>query len=158
MVPGTVIFRCRSSIIDYMGDHRVGRPQRLCRTTCGAGESPVPALLVPSTGPPSALAVSQASLVRSPTTRSGENTGEEHNMRDQRLSMERDAVESMQGNLDRGTPAIVASYGVIGAIMLLLMAGFLSDRYLGTKPLCLLAGLAAGLLIGFYRLARILRG
>ena len=39
-------------------------------------------------------------------------------MRDERVSMERGAVESMQGNLDRAEPAIVASYGLIGAIML----------------------------------------
>jgi F0F1-type ATP synthase assembly protein I len=78
-------------------------------------------------------------------------------MRDGRLSMKRDAVESMQGNLDRGEPSIVASFGLIGAIMLLGGAGFLDDRYLGTRPWCLLAGLIVGLLIGFYRLARVLR-
>jgi F0F1-type ATP synthase assembly protein I len=78
-------------------------------------------------------------------------------VRDGRLSMKRDAVESMQGNLDRGEPAIVASYGLIGGIMFLGGAGFLADRYLGTKPWCLLAGLIIGLLIGFYRLARVLR-
>jgi F0F1-type ATP synthase assembly protein I len=76
-------------------------------------------------------------------------------MRDSRMSMKRDAVESMQGNLDRGEPAIVASYGLIGAI--LGGAGFLADRYLGTRPWCLLAGLIVGLFIGFYRLARVLR-
>jgi F0F1-type ATP synthase assembly protein I len=78
-------------------------------------------------------------------------------MTDERLSMERDAVESMQGNLDRGESAIMASYGLIGAIMLFGGAGFFADRHLGTKPWCLLAGLAAGVLIGFYRLARVLR-
>lgn len=71
--------------------------------------------------------------------------------------MERDAVESMQSNLDRGEPAIVASYGLIGAIVLLGGAGFGADRYLGTRPWCLLAGLIAGLRIGFYQLARVLR-
>jgi F0F1-type ATP synthase assembly protein I len=78
-------------------------------------------------------------------------------MRDERLSMKRDAVESMQGNLDRGEPGIVASYALIGAIVLLGGAGFAADRYLGTKPWCLLAGLVAGLCIGLYQLARILR-
>ena len=78
-------------------------------------------------------------------------------MRDVRVSMERDAVESMQRNLDRGQPAIVASYAVIGAIMLLGGAGFAADRYLGTKPWCLFAGLIAGLCIGFYQLARVFR-
>jgi F0F1-type ATP synthase assembly protein I len=78
-------------------------------------------------------------------------------MREERVSMERDAVESMQRNLNRGEPAIVASYGLIGAIMLLGGAGLAADRYLGTGPWSLLAGLIAGLAIGFYRLARVLR-
>jgi F0F1-type ATP synthase assembly protein I len=78
-------------------------------------------------------------------------------MPDERLSIERDAVESMQHNLNRDEPAIVASYGMIGAIMLVGGAGFWADRYFGTQPWCLLAGLLAGLGIGFYRLARVLR-
>ena len=71
--------------------------------------------------------------------------------------MERDAVESLQSNMDRSEPVIVASYGLIGAIMLLGCAGFAADRFLGTRPWCLLAGLIAGLGIGFYQLARVLR-
>jgi F0F1-type ATP synthase assembly protein I len=71
--------------------------------------------------------------------------------------MERDAVESMQNNLSRGEPAIVASYSVIGAIMLLGGAGFAADRYLRTAPWCLLAGLVTGLGIGFFQLARVMR-
>jgi F0F1-type ATP synthase assembly protein I len=78
-------------------------------------------------------------------------------MRDERVSMERDAVESLRGNLNRGEPAIVGSYALIGAIMLLGGAGLAADRYLGTRPWCLLAGLIAGLGIGFYQLARVLR-
>ena len=78
-------------------------------------------------------------------------------MRDERVSMNSDAVESMQSNLNRGESAIVASYGLIGAIMLLGGAGLAADRYYGTGPWCLLAGLAAGLGIGFYQLARVLR-
>jgi F0F1-type ATP synthase assembly protein I len=78
-------------------------------------------------------------------------------MRDERVSIERDAVESMQRNLNQGEPVIVASYGVIGAIMLVGGAGFWADRYFGTQPWCLVAGLIAGLSIGFYQLARVLR-
>jgi F0F1-type ATP synthase assembly protein I len=78
-------------------------------------------------------------------------------MRDERVSMERAAVESMQGNLNRGEPAIVASYTLIGAIMLLGGAGLAADRRLGTGPWCLFGGLIAGLGIGFYRLAGVLR-
>ena len=79
-------------------------------------------------------------------------------MRDERLSMEHDAIESMQGNLNRGASLIAASYGLIGAIMLLGGAGFVADRYLETGPWCLLTGLIAGLAIGFYQLAVALRG
>ena len=78
-------------------------------------------------------------------------------MPDERVSMEHDAIESMQNNLTRGTSAIAASYALIGAIMLLGGAGFAADRYLGTAPWGLLAGLMAGLAIGFYQLAITLR-
>ena len=44
-------------------------------------------------------------------------------MGNERISMEPDAVESMQSNLNRGEPAIMTSYGMIGAIMLLGGAG-----------------------------------
>jgi len=36
-------------------------------------------------------------------------------MRNQRVSMDRGAVESMHGKLNRGEPATVASYALIGA-------------------------------------------
>jgi len=78
-------------------------------------------------------------------------------MRDERVSMERNSVESMQGNLDRGGPAIAASYGLIGSILLLGGAGWGADQYLGTAPWCLLSGLTAGLAIGFYQLLRVVR-
>ena len=76
-------------------------------------------------------------------------------MRDERLSMAPDAVENMQGNLSRGEPAIFASYGMIGAVILLGGAGFAVDRYLGTTPWGLVAGLLAGLGLGFYGLIRV---
>ena len=72
-------------------------------------------------------------------------------------TMEQDAVKSMQSNLDDSEPAIVAAYGLIGAIMLLGGLGFVADRYVGTSPWGLLVGLLAGLGIGFYQLARVLR-
>jgi len=54
-------------------------------------------------------------------------------MRDERVTMDRNAVEAMQANLDRNEPAIFASYGLIGAILLLGGIGFAADRYLGTQ-------------------------
>ena len=78
-------------------------------------------------------------------------------MPDERESIQQDSIEAMQRNLDRGGPAIVASYGLIGAIMFLGALGFAADWYLGTSPWCLVAGLVAGLCIGFYQLARLLK-
>lgn len=78
-------------------------------------------------------------------------------MRNRHELMERGAVEAMQSSLDRDATAIGACYALIGAIMLLGGAGFVADRYFGTAPWCLLAGLVAGLSIGFYQLARVLR-
>lgn len=75
----------------------------------------------------------------------------------QKLSMDRDAVESMQHSLSSGEPGIFAGYGLIGAIAMLGGGGFLADQYLGTKPWCLLGGLVAGLMVGFYQLSRVLK-
>lgn len=74
-----------------------------------------------------------------------------------RLSMDREAVESMQRTLSSGEPGIFAGYGLIGAIATLGGGGLVADQYLGTKPWCLLGGLAAGLVVGFYQLSRILK-
>ena len=78
-------------------------------------------------------------------------------MREERGSIQRDSIEAMQRNLDRGGPAIVASYGLIGAIMFLGALGFAADRYFGTAPWCLVTGLVGGLCLGFYQLARLLK-
>ena len=74
-----------------------------------------------------------------------------------RLSMDPEAVESMQRSLSRGEPGIVAGYGLIGAIAMLGGGGLVADLYLGTKPWCLLGGLVAGLTVGFYQLSRVLK-
>jgi ATP synthase protein I len=78
-------------------------------------------------------------------------------MSDERVAMRRDAVESMQDNLSSAKPTIFASYGMIGAIVLFGGAGWVADRYLGTTPWGLLAGLLAGVCAGFYGLVRVLR-
>jgi F0F1-type ATP synthase assembly protein I len=71
--------------------------------------------------------------------------------------MNRAAVESMQDNLDRGKPAILACYGLTGAILLAGGCGLLVDRYLETPPWCLVAGLLMGCGIGLGQLVRVLR-
>jgi F0F1-type ATP synthase assembly protein I len=78
-------------------------------------------------------------------------------MDNDRLAMGRDAVESMQTNLGRDEPRILASYGLIGAVLLFGAIGFVLDRSLSTTPWCLLAGLLVGLFVGFLALLRSLR-
>jgi F0F1-type ATP synthase assembly protein I len=74
-----------------------------------------------------------------------------------RFVLDRGAVESMEHELQEGKPAIFASYGLIGAILACTAVGFLADRAFSTQPWCLLIGLVAGLAIGLYGLARIIR-
>ena len=74
-----------------------------------------------------------------------------------RLSMDPDAVESMQRSLNSSEPGIFAGYGLIGAIATLGGGGLAADQYFGTKPWCLLGGLVAGLVVGFYQLSRVLK-
>jgi F0F1-type ATP synthase assembly protein I len=76
-------------------------------------------------------------------------------MHEERVVVERGAVRSMQRNLIRGEDAILASYGLIGAIELLGGVGFLADQYLGAAPWGLLTGLLCGLGVGFALLARV---
>ena len=71
--------------------------------------------------------------------------------------MDRKAVESMQQTLDRGTQGVIASYGMIGSVILLGGGGYLLDRYLGTGPWGVFVGLLAGVAIGLYQLGRIIR-
>jgi F0F1-type ATP synthase assembly protein I len=78
-------------------------------------------------------------------------------MRDERVTMDRNAVEAMQANLDRNETVIFASYGLIGAILLLGGIGFAADHYLGTQHSFLIAGLIVGLCLGFYQLVRSVR-
>ncbi len=67
------------------------------------------------------------------------------------------ANKALQDTLDRNEPRIVASYALIGAIVLLGGVGYAVDWWRGTSPWFLLAGLAVGILVGFYNLAGSLR-
>ena len=64
------------------------------------------------------------------------------------------SLQFLQDNLRRAGPAASASYALVGAIVLLGGAGYLVDRWLGTDPWGVLAGLLAGLVVGFYELAK----
>jgi F0F1-type ATP synthase assembly protein I len=60
----------------------------------------------------------------------------------------------MQENVTRAGPAMAASYGLVGSILLFAAIGYGLDRWRGTSPWFLLAGLGLGVVIGFYELIK----
>ena len=64
------------------------------------------------------------------------------------------SLRVFQESAVRSGPAAGASYTLIGAIILLGGIGFAIDRWRGTAPWFLLGGLALGLIVGFYELAK----
>ncbi len=75
-------------------------------------------------------------------------------MPDERESFVSGSLRNLQDNIRRAGPAATASYSLIGAVLLLGGGGRLLDRWQGTEPWGLLAGLLAGLVVGFYELAK----
>jgi F0F1-type ATP synthase assembly protein I len=69
------------------------------------------------------------------------------------LSLEK-AAKAFQENVTRAGPVAAASYTLIGAIILLGGIGYAVDRWRGTSPWFLLAGLILGIIVGFYELAK----
>jgi F0F1-type ATP synthase assembly protein I len=49
---------------------------------------------------------------------------------------------------------MAASYGLVGSIFLFAAIGYGLDRWRGTSPWFLLAGLVLGVVIGFYELIK----
>jgi F0F1-type ATP synthase assembly protein I len=64
------------------------------------------------------------------------------------------SLEEFQKNVTSAGPAAVASYTLIGAILLLGGIGYAVDSWRGTSPWFLLTGLALGLIVGFVDIAR----
>ena len=60
--------------------------------------------------------------------------------------------EALQDALSAGEPRIVASYTLIGAILLLGGVGYALDRWLHTSPWLLFGGLLVGIIVGFAKL------
>jgi F0F1-type ATP synthase assembly protein I len=65
------------------------------------------------------------------------------------------SLRFLQENLRRAGPAAAAGYTLMGAIALLGGIGYALDRWRGTSPAFLLAGLLLGLVVGFFELAKI---
>jgi F0F1-type ATP synthase assembly protein I len=64
------------------------------------------------------------------------------------------SLKSLQDTVRNAGPAAMASYALIGAIILLGGLGYAFDSWRGTSPWGLLAGLLLGIVVGFYELAK----
>jgi F0F1-type ATP synthase assembly protein I len=63
-------------------------------------------------------------------------------------------LKSLQTTISASGPAAMASYTLIGAIILLGGIGYAIDEWRGTSPWFLFGGLILGLIVGFYELAK----
>jgi F0F1-type ATP synthase assembly protein I len=64
------------------------------------------------------------------------------------------SVKSLQDNVTQAAPAMAASYALVGSIILFGALGYAVDRWRGTAPWFLLAGLVLGVVVGFYELIK----
>ena len=64
------------------------------------------------------------------------------------------SARSLQDNVTRSGPVAGASYTLIGGIILLGGIGYGVDYWRGTSPWFLIAGLALGIVVGFYELVK----
>jgi len=65
------------------------------------------------------------------------------------------SLRQLQENIRRSGPAAAAGYTLLGSLVLLGGIGYALDRWRGTSPGFLIAGLLFGLVVGFWELARI---
>src|SRR5437867_7235135 len=72
---------------------------------------------------------------------------------DRGLFLER-AAKSFQETVTRAGPVALASYTLIGAIIVLGGIGYVLDLWRGKDHWFLLGGLLLGLIVGFYELAK----
>jgi F0F1-type ATP synthase assembly protein I len=63
-------------------------------------------------------------------------------------------LKALQSTIVGSGPAAMASYTLIGAIILLGGIGYAIDQWRGTSPWFLFGGLILGLVVGFYELAK----
>ena len=64
-----------------------------------------------------------------------------------------DAMRSWQESIQKAGPAAIASYSLIGAIIMFAAIGYAIDQWQGTSPWFLLGGLLLALVYGFTQLA-----
>jgi F0F1-type ATP synthase assembly protein I len=70
------------------------------------------------------------------------------------LSGSAQSNKALQDNLDRSEPRIIASYALVGAILLFGGIGFAADWWAGSAPWFVLLGLLIGTVLGFWNLLR----
>jgi F0F1-type ATP synthase assembly protein I len=66
----------------------------------------------------------------------------------------KDLLKSFETSASQAAPAAAAAYTLIGAVVLLGAAGYGIDRWLGTSPYGVIAGLLLGIAVGFYELVK----
>jgi len=59
------------------------------------------------------------------------------------------------GSLKQAAPLMDAAYGIVGAIFGLAFIGWLVDKWFGSAPKGLVAGVLFGVVVGMYGLARV---
>ncbi|MGE0448264.1 MAG: AtpZ/AtpI family protein [Vicinamibacterales bacterium] len=73
---------------------------------------------------------------------------------DERRTPLTESLDAFQETVRKSGPAAIGSYTLIGAILLCGGIGYAVDRWRGTSPWFLFAGLLLGLIVGFYELAK----
>ena len=64
------------------------------------------------------------------------------------------SAKALQENVTNAGSVAAASYTLVGGIILLGAIGYGMDSWLDTSPWLLLAGLASGIVVGFYELVK----
>ncbi len=64
------------------------------------------------------------------------------------------AARSLQDNASHSGEVAAASYSLVGAIIVLGALGYGFDRWQGTTPWGVAAGLMLGIIVGFYELVK----
>jgi ATP synthase protein I len=64
------------------------------------------------------------------------------------------SAKALQDSVSGSGPVIAASYTLVGGILLLGGIGYAIDRWRGSSPWFLLAGLVLGIIVGFYELVK----
>lgn len=64
------------------------------------------------------------------------------------------SAQSLQENIRRSGPAAGAAYTLVGGVVLFGGLGYVIDQWLAMSPVFFLAGVALGMVVGFYELIK----